>query len=121
MHTIYKDPVPDFAALLQPAVHHQSAEAVLNDPDLEPSEKRAILSSWASDLYALCPWLRDVPGIKRTLRLADILAALRALDDDDPPPRGGAAMRLARRQRVRAATPHPGTPRGSVHMKASGS
>jgi hypothetical protein len=122
MHTIHKNPVPDFAALLQPAVHHQSAEAVLNDPDLEQSEKRVILSSWASDLYAVesCPWLRDVPGIKRTLRLADILAALRSLDDDDPPPRGGAAMRLARRQRVRAATRHAGTPtRGSVRMKAS--
>jgi hypothetical protein len=95
---------PDFAALLQPAVHHQNAEAVLNDPDLERSEKRAILSSWASDLFAVesCPWLRDVPGVKDTLRLSDILAALRALDDDDPPPRGGAAMRLAHPAHVRA-------------------
>jgi hypothetical protein len=89
---------PDFASLLQPALHHQSPSAVLNDPDLEPFEKRAILSSWASDLYAVesCPWLREVPGVKKALRLSDILQALRALDDDDdPPPRGGAAMRLA--------------------------
>jgi hypothetical protein len=91
MNALQDKSTPDFAALLQPAVHHQSAEALLKDPDLETSEKRAILSSWASDLYAVesCPWLRDVPGVKRTLRLADILAALRALDDDDPPPRGG--------------------------------
>lgn len=87
---------PDFASLLQPAVHHQSPAAVLDDADLEPFEKRAILSSWASDLYAveLCPWLRDVPGVRGTLRLADILAALRALDEDgDPPPKGGATAR----------------------------
>jgi len=72
--------------------------AVLDDPDLEPFEKRAILSSWASDLYAVesCPLLRDVPGVKKALHLSDILEALQALDaDDDPPPRGGAAMRLA--------------------------
>jgi hypothetical protein len=110
MHIVHDNPAPDFAALLQPAVHHQSAEAVLNDPDLEPYEKRAILSSWASDLYAVesCPWLRDVPGVQKTLRLSDILEALRALDEDDePPPRGGAAMRIAsvRLLRTLAATP----------------
>ena len=105
MNTLQDKSTPDFAALLQPAVHHQNVEAVLTDPDLETVEKRAILSSWASDLYAVesCPWLRDVPGVKRTLRLSDILAALRALDDDDPPPRGGAAMRLAQLTGVRAS------------------
>ena len=55
MNTLQDKSTPDFAALLQPAVHHQSAEAVLNDPDLETIEKRAILSSWASDLYAENP------------------------------------------------------------------
>jgi hypothetical protein len=118
MHTTHKNPIPDFAALLQPAVHHQSAEAVLNDPDLEGSEKRAILSSWASDLYAVesFPWLRDVPGIKSTLRLSDILAALRALDDDDPPPRGGAAMRLAPQTRMRAVASHSGMPAAGAKL-----
>jgi hypothetical protein len=88
----------DLASLLQPAVHHQTPAAVLNDPDLATYEKRMILSSWASDLYAVesCPGLRDVPGVKTTLRLSDILAALRALDDDDePPPPGGVPMRIA--------------------------
>jgi hypothetical protein len=88
----------DLASLLQPAAHHQTPAAVLNDPDLASYEKRVILSSWASDLYAVesCPWLRDVPGVKTTLRLSDILAALRALDDDDePPPPGGVPMRIA--------------------------
>jgi hypothetical protein len=75
---------------------HQTA-AVLNDPDLATYEKR-VLSSWASDRHAVesCPWLRSASGAKRTLRLSDILAALRAFDDDDePPPPGGVPMRIA--------------------------
>ena len=104
---VIRDNKPDFASLLQPALHHQSPSAVLEDPDLEPFEKRAILSSWASDLYAVesCPWLRDIPGVRGPLRLSDILEALRTLDDEDEPPPGGASQRpvwLAR-TRVRAA------------------
>jgi hypothetical protein len=88
----------DLASLLQPANHHQTPAEVLSDPDLATYEKRVILSSWASDLYAVesCPWLRDVPGVRTTLRLSDILAALRALDDDnEPTPPGGVPMRSA--------------------------
>jgi hypothetical protein len=63
-------------------------------------EKRVILSSWASDMFAVesCPSLREIPGIGRAIRLADILAALRKLDgeDDDPPRPGGFPMRLRR-------------------------
>jgi hypothetical protein len=74
---------------------HQTPGAVLDDPNLATFDKRAILSSWASDRYAVesSPWLREVPGVHNRLQLADILSALRALDDDQPPPRGGAAMR----------------------------
>jgi hypothetical protein len=96
----------DFASLLQPALHHQTPRAVLNDPDLEPFEKRAILSSWASDLCAVesCPWLRDIPGVRGPVRLSDILEALRALDDEDEPPPGGTSQRPGwmARTRVRA-------------------
>jgi hypothetical protein len=98
MQIVQNNTRTDLAALLQPAVHHQTPAAVLNDPDLATCEKRVILSSWASDLYAVesCPWLRDVPGVRVTLRLSDILAALRALDEDDePPPPGGVPMRIA--------------------------
>jgi hypothetical protein len=99
---------PDFASLLQPALHHQSPRAVLDDPDLEPFQKRAILSSWASDLYAVesCPWLREIPGVRGRLRLSDILETLCALDDEDEPPPGGASQRPVWRARtaVRAAT-----------------
>lgn len=86
--------------LFHPAAHYASPDEVLSDDQLSTQEKRIILSSWASDMFAVesCPALRDIPGMGRPIRLADILAALRRLDggDDDPPPRGGISMRLRR-------------------------
>lgn len=84
--------------LFRPAAHHASPSAVLDDRSLSTPEKRIILSSWASDMYAVesQPALREIPGMDHPIRLVDILAALRKLDDDDPPPRGGTAMRLRR-------------------------
>jgi len=82
-----------------PVSHYDSPADVLDDAKLSTEEKRLILSSWASDMYAVesHPALREVPGIPHRLRLDDILAALKQLDDDtDPPPRGGLAMRLPR-------------------------
>ena len=79
--------------------HYGSPDDVLGDAKLSTEEKRLILLSWASDMYAVesHPTLREVPGIPRRLRLDDILAALKQLDDEtDPPPRGGLAMRLPR-------------------------
>jgi hypothetical protein len=107
--------------LFHPAAHYASPEDVLNDNELSTPEKRIILSSWASDMFAVesCPTLREIPGMGRAIRLADIIAALRRLDgdDDDPPPSGGidpdaaaavlgrrareASMMLTRRQRAR--------------------
>ena len=73
---------------------YRSIEAVLGDASLDALQKRAILSSWASDLFAVesCPWLREVPGLEAPIPVADIFAALRELDGD-PPPRGGASVR----------------------------
>lgn len=104
MHIVRNNFPADFTSLLRTGGHHQNPGEVLKDPALATHEKRVILSAWASDLYAVesCPWLRDVPGIRTTLRLSDILAALRALDGDDPPPRGGAAMRPVHLQSLRA-------------------
>jgi hypothetical protein len=85
--------------IFYPAVHYKSPDDVLNDLALSVAEKRIILSSWASDMYAVesCPALRGIAGIGRSIRLADFLSALRQLDgEDDPPPRGGAAMRFRR-------------------------
>ncbi|MDN5004291.1 hypothetical protein ACFQZO_25950 [Bradyrhizobium sp. GCM10027634] len=90
--------VSGFNPLFRPAAHYPTVSVVLDDRNLSTPEKRIILSSWASDMYAVesRPALREIPGIDHPIRLADILAALRKLDDDDPPPRGGAAMRLRR-------------------------
>ncbi|ABD07503.1 conserved hypothetical protein [Rhodopseudomonas palustris HaA2] len=105
MHVTTTIPEPGVIAgsLQHPAsVHDHSAQVyddpaqVLRDNALGTAEKRAILSSWASDANAIeqQPWLRSLPGSGRTVPLAAILAALRRLDDDDPPPKGGAAIRL---------------------------
>ncbi len=91
-----------------PVSHYDSPKAVLHDHALSTVEKRAILSSWASDIYTVesVPSLRKVPGLARPLRLTDILTALRKLDDDDEPPRpGGVPMRVARYQET--VTPRP--------------
>ncbi|WFU57721.1 hypothetical protein QA639_09515 [Bradyrhizobium pachyrhizi] len=86
--------------LFHPAAHYASPDAVLNDDKLSAPEKRVILSSWASDMFAVesCPSLREIPGMDYPIRLADILAALRRLDGegDDPPRPGGVPMRLRR-------------------------
>lgn len=98
--------------LFHPAAHYASPSAVLDDRGLSTPEKRIILSSWASDMYAVesHPGLREIPGMDYSIRLADILAALRRLDDDDdPPPRGGASMRL-RRPAFDAAADDDGRP-----------
>ena len=84
-------------ALYHPVSHYGSPDEVLRDEMLSVVEKRLVLSSWASDMYAVeeNPALRAIPGVPEPMRLHDILAALRRLDEqNDPPPRGGAAMRL---------------------------
>src|SRR5438874_4602465 len=74
--------------LFHPAAHYDTPDDVLDDPQLSDAEKRIILSSWASDMFAVesCPGLRDIPGLGHTLRLADILDALRRLDGNDDTP-----------------------------------
>src|ERR1700756_2479481 len=78
-------------AVFHPASCYDSPEDVLSDAELSVDEKRAILSSWASDMYVVesQPGVREVPGIPRKLRLDDIMAALKRLDSDNDPPRGG--------------------------------
>jgi hypothetical protein len=86
--------------------HYGSPAAVVGDAGLSTAEKRLILSSWASDMYAVesRPHLRKIPGLTQPLRLSDILGALRQLDQEDQPPRprGGAAMRVVPRVDVEA-------------------
>lgn len=91
--------------LASPAKVFSHPREVLEHPALEPSEKRAILASWASDVRAVEnePALRQVE-CGAIVPLADILAALRALDSADSPSprwfsgRSGAAAILPRRR-----------------------
>ena len=65
--------------LLHPASIFDHPRDVLNDPDLTKQEKRAILSSWASDACAIeNPHRRG--GARRIVSVDEILEALRALD-----------------------------------------
>ena len=91
----------DLDHVLNPAAVFNHPRDVLNDPDLSKQEKRAILSSWASDACAVdsMPGLRQRPGGAAPVSLDDIVDALRSLDDDPPPRPGGLAMRLGKRWR----------------------
>jgi hypothetical protein len=86
--------------VLNPAAVFNHPRDVLNDLDLTREEKRAILSSWASDACAVdsAPGLRLPPGVRTPVSFDEIIDALRSLDDDPTPPRpGGIPMRLKRR------------------------
>jgi len=67
---------------------------------LDADEKRAILASWASDLFAVesRPDLRKPPGIRVPIRFQDSLDALQGLDEgkrEDSP--DGGRQRLSGR------------------------
>jgi len=87
MSNAYQDPsqsieVPaEFEELLHPASAFDHPMDVVRDPDLTTYEKRAILSSWASDACAV----ESAPSIRRTssgvtVTFDDIIDALRSLD-----------------------------------------
>jgi hypothetical protein len=69
----------DVDGLVHPWQVFDRPEDVVNDPDLSPNEKRAILASWASDACAI----EAAPRKSRTGRVVEfdeIMDALRALD-----------------------------------------
>ena len=85
---------------LNPAAVCDHPRDVLTDPDLTKQEKRAILSSWASDACAVqcLPGMRMLPDSKTPVSFDDIIDALKSLDDDPTRPRpGGLAKRLKSR------------------------
>jgi hypothetical protein len=82
-----RDEVFDLNELLHPADAFEHPSEVVRDPDLTLNEKRAILSSWASDACALeaAPELRELPRGK-VVRFDEIMDALRSLDAGDGQP-----------------------------------
>ncbi|MES2897471.1 MAG: hypothetical protein V4759_15705 [Pseudomonadota bacterium] len=67
---------------LRPAVGFGHPRDVLKDPLLDPAEKRAVLSSWASDASSVQdqPTLRWLLGTPEPVPLSDIREALERLD-----------------------------------------
>jgi hypothetical protein len=72
--------------LLSPARHFSHPDDVLRDGTLDLNEKRAILSSWASDACAVesMPALRQPPGARRSIPFDAVMDALRRLDGISP-------------------------------------
>ncbi|SDR63521.1 hypothetical protein SAMN05519103_08710 [Rhizobiales bacterium GAS113] len=68
--------------LLYPGRFFERPADVLDDPSLTPPERRAILSSWASDACAVesCPPLRRSPYGARPATFDEIMDALLQLD-----------------------------------------
>ncbi len=75
--------------LLRPAVGFRHPMEVVKDPDLDTAEKRAILSSWASDACAVenRPDLRWLIGTEAPVPTLDVLLALGRLDHRSDVPR----------------------------------
>lgn len=94
--------------LLNPAAVFSHPRDVLNDPDLTRQEKRAVLSSWASDACAVesAPQLRHPPGAAAPVSFDDILDALRSLDEPNPPPLRSARLRMRWPRRSGTASPN---------------
>jgi hypothetical protein len=69
--------------LLHPARHFERPQDVLTDMTLDVREKRAILSSWASDACAVesVPALSMPPGATAPVTFDAIMEALRHLDE----------------------------------------
>ena len=69
--------------LLSPARHYKHPDDVLRDGALDVGEKRAILSSWASDACSVesMPALRQPPGAQQPIPFDVVMDALRRLDD----------------------------------------
>lgn len=92
----------DLDTLLHPARAFAHPAQVVRDRDLTLNEKRAILSSWASDACAVeaAPDLRATPS-GHTVRWDDIMDALRLLDDQAAATRPPSRARLRKWRRWR--------------------
>jgi hypothetical protein len=68
--------------LLQPTRYFRHPRDVVRDDTLTTAEKRAILSSWASDACAVesMPALRQILGSGHIVKLGEVIDALQELD-----------------------------------------
>lgn len=82
---------PEFGRLLHPTRFFRHPRDVVRDATLTTAEKRAILSSWASDACAIesTPALRQIPGSDCVVRFDDVIDALQELDEKSDGDSGG--------------------------------
>jgi hypothetical protein len=101
----------ELGRLLHPARFFRHPRDVVRDATLTTAEKRAILSSWASDASAIesMPALRHIPGSDVVVQFDDIIDALEEIDDRDC---SGIEESLPGRRRHRGGGPNEG-PTGS--------
>jgi hypothetical protein len=80
------------AHLLHPEKHFNHPQDVLAAEHIVTDEKRAILASWASDMFAIesIPALRLYPGTEKPVSYDEILDALKSLDEENKQPVGRA-------------------------------
>jgi hypothetical protein len=73
------------AHLLHPGRHFAHPRDVLSADEIGRDEKRAILASWASDIFAIesIPALRLYPGTDNAVSYDEIIEALKTLDRSD--------------------------------------
>jgi len=102
--TTAHDNVFDLTALLHPGAAFDHPRDVVDDPNLTPAEKRAILASWASDASAVasCPSLRAPASLRRPVPIDEILDALCELDSDPRERPGGKPFRMRPVDRIAA-------------------
>jgi hypothetical protein len=76
------------AHLLHPEKHFDHPRDVLAAEHIGTDEKRAILASWASDMFAIesIPALRLYPGTEKAVSYDEILDALKSLDEENKQP-----------------------------------
>jgi hypothetical protein len=113
----------DLDALLHPARAFAHPKDVVRDSHLTLYEKRAILSSWASDACAVesAPALRDPPD-GPLVTFDDVMDALRSLDREfqsrtlgkTRPKRWPITERLAARRRGRSGDGGLGSPQPAM-------
>ncbi|WP_398467096.1 hypothetical protein [Tardiphaga sp.] len=75
----------EFQSFLHPGTQYDHPRDVVSDQRLSLEEKRALLSSWASDASAIgsCPSVRVPAGLRSPVSIDEILETLCALDRDD--------------------------------------
>ena len=100
--------------LLQPTRYFQDPRDVVRDAILTTAEKRAILSSWASDAAAVesMPALRQILGSGYVVKFDEVIDALQELDGKANDIGGTEKPQRRRRDPDRGGNPEEG-PAGS--------